>query len=203
MRIARHRLGIDGQGVTTLVAGASCPLRCKWCINQDILKRNAAEMISAQELYERVRGDDLYFRATGGGITFGGGESLLHAEFIRRFRELIPAEWKVSAETSLAVPEGQLLTVLCAVDLFIVDCKDMNEETYRRYTGGEFSLMESNLRLLLRTAGPERLFVRVPRIPEYNTEEDQGRSADKLRKMGVTNLELFEYVIREKNGPVR
>lgn len=203
LSLSRLRMGTDGNGVTTLVAGAGCPLHCRWCINGRLLRDPRPERITPEELLERVKVDDLYFRATGGGITFGGGESLLHAEFIRRFRELIPAEWKVSAETSLAVPEEQLLTVLCAVDLFIVDCKDMNEETYRRYTGGEFSLMESNLRLLLRTAGPERLFVRVPRIPEYNTEEDQGRSADKLRKMGVTNLELFEYVIREKNGPVR
>ena len=30
--MARLRMGIDGSGITTLVAGAGCPLRCKWCI---------------------------------------------------------------------------------------------------------------------------------------------------------------------------
>ena len=135
LSLSRLRMGTDGNGVTTLVAGAGCPLHCRWCINGRLLRDPRPERITPEELLERVKVDDLYFRATGGGITFGGGESLLHAEFIRRFRELIPAEWKVSAETSLAVPEEQLLTVLCAVDLFIVDCKDMNEETYRRYTG--------------------------------------------------------------------
>lgn len=30
--------------------------------------------LNPQELYEEVRIDNLYFLATGGGITFGGGE---------------------------------------------------------------------------------------------------------------------------------
>lgn len=82
LRIARHRLGIDGQGVTTLVAGASCPLHCKWCLNKEILKKNEVELISPEELYDRVKIDDLYYQATGGGVTFGGGESLLQAAFL-------------------------------------------------------------------------------------------------------------------------
>ena len=36
--MARLRMGIDGSGITTLVAGAGCPLRCKWCINQKLLQ---------------------------------------------------------------------------------------------------------------------------------------------------------------------
>ncbi len=202
LSISRLRMGTDGNGVTALAAGAGCPLHCRWCINRRLLRDVLPEWITPGELLERVKIDDLYFRATGGGVTFGGGESLLHADFIRQFRETIPPEWKVNAETSLAVPEEQLLTALGAVDFFIVDCKDMNEETYRRYTGGEISLMERNLGLLLRMAGPERVLVRVPRIPEYNTEEDQKQSAEKLRKMGAANLELFEYVRRAANGPV-
>ena len=104
LNISRHRMGIDGRGVTTLVAGASCPLRCRWCINRDILKRNEYEPVSAKDLYERVRGDDLYYRATGGGITFGGGESLLQAAFFAPFRDICGNEWRLCAETSLAVP---------------------------------------------------------------------------------------------------
>ena len=76
-------MGIDGEGVTTLVAGAGCPLLCRWCINKKILAEAPAENISPSELLERVRIDDLYFQVTGGGVTFGGGESLLHAPFIR------------------------------------------------------------------------------------------------------------------------
>ena len=125
LSLTRLRMGIDGTGVVTLAAGAGCPLNCRWCINKRLLREAPAEMVTAEELLERVRVDDLYFRATGGGVTFGGGESLLHAAFLKRFRELCPAEWHLSAETSLAVPPEQARLAAGVIDAFIVDCKDM------------------------------------------------------------------------------
>jgi len=195
--VSRLRMGTDGTGVTTLIAGARCPLRCRWCINKRLLREAGAENVTAEELIDRVKIDDLYFRTTGGGVTFGGGEALLHAAFLRRFRALCPEEWRVCAETSLAVPREQVALAVGAVDLFIVDCKDMNEDIYARYTGGSGALMKDNLRYLLSEIGPERVHVRVPRIPEFNTPADQARSAEALRSLGVTRLELFDYVMRE------
>ena len=198
LAVSRLRMGTDGSGVTTLVSGAGCPLSCRWCINKRLLREAPVRQVTAEQLLELVKIDDLYFQATGGGITFGGGESLLHAAFIRRFREICPEEWRIRVETSLAVPAEQVKTVLVAADDFIVDCKDMDPEIYRRYTGKDSSLMRENLRILLDAAGPERVTVRVPLIPEYNTKIDQARSAELLRSMGFTKLDLFDYVIREK-----
>ncbi len=96
--LSRLRMQTDGTGVTTLVAGAGCPLSCKWCINRRILSEKRAEFLSPQELFARVRCDDLYFRATGGGVTFGGGEPLLHAAFLAEFRALCP-DWRLTVET--------------------------------------------------------------------------------------------------------
>ena len=197
LRIARLRMGIDGHGVTTLVAGAGCPLQCRWCINRRLLRELPSQPVNAEDLLSRVKIDDLYFRASGGGVTFGGGEPLLHAAFLQRFRELAPAEWAIRVETSLAVPKEQVLLAADAADAFIVDCKDMNRETYRLYTGGDGSLMEENLRLLLQKVGPERILVRVPLIPDYNTEADQVSSAERLRSLGIRNLDLFSYTIRK------
>lgn len=194
--IARHRMGIDGSGITTLVAGAGCPLQCKWCINQKLLQEAPVRHVTAQQLLELVKKDDLYYRATGGGITFGGGESLLHADFIRAFRQICPSEWRISVETSLCVPETLVAAAADAADMFIIDCKDMNAEIYKRYTGGDPSLMMNNLRYLLKRTGPEQILVRVPLIPEYNTETDQEVSRKILLEMGVKNLDLFKYVCR-------
>lgn len=195
---SRLRMGTDGKGVTTLVAGAGCPLSCQYCINKRLLKEAPIKRVTAEELIEKVRIDDLYFRATGGGVTFGGGESLLHSAFICRFRELCPPEWRIAAETSLAVPRENLPPVLAAVDEFVVDCKDMDPDTYHRYTGGDAGLMMDNLKFLLASCGADRILVRVPRIPGFNSEEDQIKSAETLRKMGFTRLDLFDYVIRSE-----
>ena len=197
LALARLRMGTDGEGITTLVAGAGCPLHCRWCINERLLREAAAEQITAAQLLERVRIDDLYFRASGGGITFGGGEPLLHAGFLRQFRSLAPAQWKIRLETGLAVPAEKVLPAVEAADEFIVDCKDMNPEIYRRYTGGDQSLMVSNLRRLLHLIGAERILVRVPLIPDYNTAEDQANSVSSLKALGITRFDLFPYIIRK------
>ena len=197
LNIARHRMGTDGAGITTLVASAGCPLRCEFCINKKLLKEASPKDITPEELYSMVRQDELYFLATGGGITFGGGEPLLYADFIREFRAICPPSWKITAETSLFVPRNYLAAVTDAVDLFVVDCKDMNGDTYRKYTGGELPVMKENLEFLLQRIGAERIIVRVPLIPGYNTAGDQKKSAEALLQMGIRNTDLFEYVIRE------
>ena len=72
--IARHRMAVDGEGVTTLVAFHGCPLRCKYCLNpQSITNDTMCMERTVEELIDEVRIDQLYFLATGGGVTFGGG----------------------------------------------------------------------------------------------------------------------------------
>ena len=188
LSLSRLRMEIDGPGVTTLVAGAGCPLHCRWCINKTLLRDAPAEQVSAGELTERLRV---------GGVCFGGGEALLHAAFLRRFRAVCPSEWRIYAETSLQVSPELLRLSFGAVDAYIVDCKDMDREIYRRYTGGDGALMEENLRALLDAVGPDRVLVRVPLIPGYNSMEDQQRSVEKLERMGVRRIDRFSYLVRD------
>ena len=146
--IIRHRIPTDGDGVTTLVGLKGCPLACKYCLNPQCGTAKS-ERLTADELYEKVRIDDLYFIATGGGITFGGGEPLIWTDFILDFINYAKprADWKFTLETSLAVTlDDATLTALAEnIDLFIVDIKDTDPTIYRSYTGGDISLVLRNL----------------------------------------------------------
>ncbi len=202
--ISRHRLFRDGQGVTTLVAGIGCPLSCRYCINAVCRDPDfRPKRFTVPELYDRLKIDDLYFEATDGGVTFGGGEPLLQAAFIRAFIGYVRAagkNWRFAAETSLAVPEENLALLLPEKDApplvseWIVDVKDMDPVLYERYTALSPERMRKNLSNLAARC-PELVTVRVPLIPGINTPEDCARSEKLLRDMGFSRIDRFEYVI--------
>ena len=191
---ARHRMQTDGQGITTLVCFHGCPLRCRYCINPfSFAEDTRRTMMTPQQLYDQVKVDELYFLSTGGGVTFGGGEPLLYPAFLREFRALCGESWHLCAETSLSVPLKNVQTAAQCIDMFYVDCKDVDHDIYRRYTGKDNFPMLENLEWLLAAAGPERITVRLPLIPGYNTDADRERSKMHLAAMGVTHFDLFTY----------
>lgn len=192
--VSRLRMKIDGPGITTLVCFHGCPLRCHWCINPfSFAPETKRNHMSAQQLYEQVRLDELYFLSTGGGVTFGGGEPLLYPAFLYDFRRVCGGQWHLCAETSLSVPWENVEQAAACIDHFYVDCKDTDPAIYRRYTGQDNALMLENLERLLALVGPERITVRVPLIPDFNIEENQQRSRATLEAMGIRNFDLFTY----------
>ena len=194
--IGRHRLTTDGEGVTTLVTFNGCPLRCKYCLNNTSWDMDKGRDYTPELLYEEVKIDQLYFLATHGGVTFGGGEPLLQKDFIKEFRALCGPQWQIVVETSLHVSFETVQEMDTVLDGYIVDIKDMNSETYLAYTGKAIDLALKNLEWILQQGDPKRVMVRVPHIPEFNTDEDVAKSVERLKAMGVVNLDEFTYVIR-------
>ena len=192
--VDRLRVINDGDGVTTLVAGYGCPLRCKYCLNpQCFEEEKPVKSYMISELLQEVAVDDLYFQATGGGIVFGGGEPLLQADFIHAFRAACPKEWKLYLESSLAVSQEELRKIIDDIDFFLIDIKDMNPEIYQAYTGKKSDRVFQNLKMLVDSGKAERTCLRIPLIPEYNSDKDRKFSVEKLKQMGFTEFDLFEY----------
>lgn len=192
--MARHRIQIDGNGVTTLVGFYGCPLRCKYCINPFSFSPDYEKIfLTPEELYTKVKIDELYFLATGGGITFGGGEPLLYPDFITEFRKICGDSWHICAETSLAVPWENIQKVIECVDVFYIDCKETDPEIYMQYTGKDNSLMLNNIKKLSKLVSPEKIIIRIPLIPDFNTEEYQQKSKEYFSGMSITQFDLFSY----------
>ncbi len=194
--IERLRVFNDGEGITTLAAGFGCPLRCQYCLNPQCFETTSpARTFTLQELIDEVSIDDLYFQATGGGVVFGGGEPLLQADFIHEFRKQCPKEWKIYLESSLSVPEKEFEKIIDDIDFFLIDIKDMNPEIYRNYTGKENTNTIRNLKLLIEKGLSAKVTLRIPLIPEYNTEADRNRSISVLKEMGFTEFDVFSYEV--------
>ena len=204
--ISRLRMGIDGAGITTLVTFMGCPLHCKYCLNDrchdsvykadGVTPKKGIELLSPQELYERVKIDNLYFQVSGGGICFGGGEPTLYDDFIIEFRKLCGNEWKITLETSLFNCSYATLQRLApVVDMWIVDIKEMRSDIYYQYTGHRSHILQS-LACLRELKLMDKTLVKVPLIPDFNTEDDVKSSIEELRQKGFNNIETIRYIKR-------
>lgn len=194
--ISRLRMETDGEGVTTLVTLHGCPLRCKYCLNpQGLDDSTQLFLLTTRELYEKVKVDKLYFLATGGGVTFGGGEPLLYSGFISEFSRLLP-DVRINIETSLNVEWDNIASVSDCVDHYYIDVKDTDPEIYKRYTGKDNFKVLDNLKRLIDTVGSEKITVRLPLIPNYNSEESRRKSRELLSGIGITNFDEFTYRIK-------
>lgn len=193
--IDRLRINSDGVGVTTLVCFWGCPLSCQYCLNpQSWRTKTGIRNITPLQLFQEVSIDKLYFFATGGGVTFGGGEPLLYTRFLKEFHEFVEGEWKINLETSLNVPIESLQLIADCIDCFYIDIKDTNNEIYTRYTGKKNERVFANLAWLVEHIGEEKIVVRVPLIPDFNTISNVNDSIKFLKdKYKKITIDQFEY----------
>lgn len=123
---------------------------------------------------------DLPFFRHGGGVTLSGGEPLLQPEFAADvLRRCQAAGVHTAIETALAVPEGNLRTVLPHLDHVFADCKVWGRAAHVAATGVPNDVILANLRLLLRgvqTADFLTVTIRTPLIPQFTAMEENIRA---------------------------
>ena len=198
MGINRHRMGTDGKGISTLITFYGCPLNCKYCLNPQCKSESTpCTYIEPNDLVNLLMVDDIYFQSTGGGIVFGGGEPLLNAEYIKEVCDLVPLQWKMRIETSLNVKWDKIELLLPYIDQWIIDIKDSNTEIYKNYTSVDNLKVYDNVIRLSHKTGKEKLLIRIPKIPNYNTEKNIQESVKLYSNLG--NIDIFNYKILNRN----
>ena len=125
---------------------------------------------SASQLMEILERDESYYRTSGGGITFSGGEPLLYADFIKECAGLIHERgWTVLAETCGYVEREKLEKAADSLDMIYCDYKHWSPEKHKAYTGKDNRLIIENIRWLDQNFKGE-LSLRYPYIPGCNSE---------------------------------
>lgn len=194
MGIDRLRFGTDGKGITSLVTFYGCPLKCHFCLNPQCHRIISNSMyLQPDEVFNRVAIDELYYLATGGGITFGGGEPLLYSDFIIDVLTLGADKWNITIETSLNIPFKQISILLPYINEIIVDIKDLNPRIYESYTQYNNNALLKNLKLLATNWSVNNVLLRIPLIKGYNTSRDVENSKKFLTSLGYSKFDIFEY----------
>ena len=157
----------DGKGIRTTVFFGSCPLRCPWCHNPECF--NNDKTMTCDEVTGHILHDIDFYRRSGGGVTFSGGEPLCNMEdLLELVRFCHDNSINTAVDTSLALSADlSELAKLC--DTFLVDIKTVDADKFRSVCRGELDTVFKNIDTL-HSLGCDIIF-RIPLIPGFNMDE--------------------------------
>ncbi len=150
------------------------------------------QTMSATKVLAEVVKDEPYYRNSGGGVTFSGGEPVLHTDFLRRLLSACREQGLHTAvDTAGNYPWPMLASLLPYVDLVLYDLKVLNQDSSRQFVGNDGERIRANLERLGATGHP--VIVRTPVVGGVN--DDDGQIADMARLIGgVPGLLYYELL---------
>jgi len=111
--------------------------------------------------------DLVFFRQSGGGVTFSGGEPMLQAAFMKEAAGLLREQGiHIAMETNLSVSWAKYEEVLPFIDLVMADIKMIDEDEHRKWTGSGNQKILENIRRLDKAKKP--YILRTPVVPGVN-----------------------------------
>ncbi len=146
--------------------------------------------IDLRELLAILEKDKTYFKKTGGGITFSGGEPLLY-DLSPWLKELKTLGYHICVETSLYVPFNNLEKSMDCVDLYIVDIKVLSREKAWKVLKGDIEVFFRNVSFLMKLRKRD-IWFRFPVVDGYtNTEENIHLLLYFINRFNIRYLEVF------------
>ena len=128
---------VDGPGIRFVVFMQGCALKCKYCHNRDTWNTHGGNLMSLEDLLNKIERYKAYILPSGGGVTVTGGEPLLQAEFlINFFKELKKREIPTAIDTSGMVDlTDTIKELLTLTDLVLLDIKHIDSEKCKELVG--------------------------------------------------------------------
>ena len=154
----------------------------------------AGKSMSVEQVMAVVGKDLVYYRNSGGGVTFSGGEATMQPEFLLACLKACKSAGIDTALDTCGQAKWSILEeMLPYVDLFLYDIKHMDSVRHKELTGVGNELILQNLGRIVRRGKP--IWVRIPLIPGYNDSEDNLRKVAALvAPMGtVEKISLLPY----------
>jgi len=188
----------DGDGIRTVLFFAGCPLRCQWCANPESFtldaKENFVTKYSVGEILEIIEKQKVFYRHSGGGVTFSGGEATVQIELLDTLSEkLYDDGLNLAIETSAHFEFKVVEEILKRMDLIFVDIKLMDNEKHLLFTGRENMLILENIKKIGRIH--TNIVVRIPVIEGVNGSEENIRRTAQFVKEHIKKpkIELSPY----------
>ena len=120
--------------------------------------------LTVAEALKQALADEPFYDASGGGVTFTGGEPLAQGAFLlEAVREFKNYSIGICLDTSGYAPDGLVREIAPFLDLVLYDIKHMDDATHQRLTGVSNRRILSNARLFATLGTPMQ--ISFPLIP--------------------------------------
>ena len=173
---------VTGRSTLTEESVSVCP--------EHLVRRVGIDYTPAELAQKLTKNADI-LRATGGGITFSGGEPLLYADFILECVPMLDG-LSVALQTCGYADEAVFSRVLDVCDYVLFDLKLADAEAHRAYCGVDNAPILRNYRILAKSG--KDFVTRIPLIPTLtDTEENLEALAKIISSAGVRYVEVLPY----------
>jgi pyruvate formate lyase activating enzyme len=149
---------------------------CKTCGKcAEVCPTKAIEMsgkvMSVNDIMDIIEKERIFFDQSGGGVTFSGGEPLVH---IKMLTELLDECRKRGIHTAIDtagnVSTGIILELAGKTDLFLYDLKMMDSSLHKKWIGSGNERILHNLRAIAETG--IQIIIRIPLIGGVNDTDE-------------------------------
>ena len=186
---------VDGPGIRTVLFFNGCKLRCKYCHNPEMWQIGELNY-TVEELVSKIERFKSYYRDNGG-VTYSGGEPLLHVDFLIELSKKLKEQNIHIALDTAGCGIGKYEELLKYIDLVILDIKHVDEIEFKNLTGQEKS--ESLKFIDEMNRQNKKVWIRQVVVPGLmDNDEYIEKLASFLTK--INNIEKIEFLPYHKLG---
>lgn len=149
---------------------------------------------TAEEVLAEILTDKAFFDNSGGGVTFSGGECMLHMDFLLEILQKCKENGiHTAVDTAGHIPYENFEAILPYTDLFLYDLKIFDREKHKKYVGVGNERILENLQKLLKSKA--NVWIRIPVIAGVNDslEEMENIKAFLAQCGQPQKIELLPY----------
>ncbi|MBF4693513.1 pyruvate formate lyase-activating protein [Fusibacter sp. Q10-2] len=188
---------VDGPGIRTIFFLQGCPLKCQYCHNPDSQHFMGEQHISVKEVVDMANRYREYYEASGGGVTFSGGEPLMQGAFLVKALEALKAQGiSTCVDTSGHGVKRFYSKILKLTDTLLLDIKHVDHARHTKLTGRDMTGILSFIETLKNQNYKGTIIIRHVMVPG---ETDQLKSMQRLLEIiapiekSVEKIEILPY----------
>ena len=131
----------------------------------------SGKVMSVDEIMAEIEKERVFFDQSNGGVTFSGGEPLVHIPMLTKLLdECGKRNIHRAVDTAGNVSTSTLLDIAARTDLFLWDLKMMDSDLHRKWTTAPNEMILHNLTVLAETGA--EIIIRIPLMGGINDTVD-------------------------------